>query len=168
MNHHVLLFSRGGSIPGFESRWMYRNDDPAKKKRRFFPPSSVQNWWKRAPKGSFFLKPKRLPTLISHTQKSSPQILPSFIGLLKAKSHPFHFTTTTAIPKVTPQKESLLPSTIIMLLFSTLSAYLSAFKKRHLDDLPDYVRGSIAGIVMTRLALVTVELGFLLFRWRRP
>ena len=53
-------------------------------------------------------------------------------------------------------------------MLSTLSAHLSALKKRHHDDLPDYVRGSIAGIVTTYLALVTVELGsLLLFRRRR-
>ena len=135
----------------------------------FFPPSSIRNGGNVLKRALFFFKTQRLPTLISHTHKSPhPKFFRRLSDLLKAQSHPSTSLQPPQSPKVIPQKESLLPSTIIMLLFSTLSAYLSAFKKRHLDDLPDYVRGSIAGIVMKHLALVTVELGFLLFRWRRP
>ena len=47
-------------------------------------------------------------------------------------------------------------------MLSTVSDHLSALKKKHHDDLPDYRRGFLAGIISTHLAIVTVNLGYIL------
>lgn len=46
---------------------------------------------------------------------------------------------------------------------STISDYISALKKTHHDDLPDYDRGRLHGRVDAQLAYFAVSMPFMLF-----
>ena len=60
---------------------------------------------------SFFFKTQKTAHAHQpHTQKSSPQILPSFIGFAEGTIPSVHFTTTTAIPQSDSSKR--VPATV--------------------------------------------------------
>ena len=48
-------------------------------------------------------------------------------------------------------------------MLSTISDYFSAFKKKHHDDLTDYDRGKLDGILSTHLSIFIVVMTFELY-----